>query len=363
MPQVPKISDLISENLSAFRPFKDEFVVLYRSFTRELPNAVHSAIRESILKAIIPGLSAKTPLKVRLTIDTNVIVSDSIRVAKGKASTTDKLFDSPYIEIFAPQNIDQEVYNALKGKLKDPSKLSIAISRAGRLLSKIKHVPEASSEALRLAISELGHIDLDDVPFLAISIDTGSTAIISQDVKAFDYQHLVKRWSMKDGANMILTLQEGGFAIVVTSTTLNLVLEAFAKLVTLISNAIVQITEYSIQLIQAFLSKSLDVLSKLPKWFLAGILLATAIIGLAALINESFRNNLAASLNALWDAIKPTIKGVIEVFSGLIKLVWEATKSFMIGVVSIMKKGGPYFLIISGVLIDRMSELFPLLTT
>jgi len=351
--QIPQISDILTENSAELRRFRDEFDRNYRATVRMFPSDFIQKIRSFLLNALSSVLSNKQ-LKLKITIDTNIIVQDSIRLANGKASSTSMLLNSPYIDVFAPPNIEGEVIKTLKDKFKNNSaKLNLAISHAKFILSKIKIVPLFSSKAINLASSALSNVDKKDVPFLAVAIETRSEAILSHDKKAFGTEQFVRRWSIEDFANIVLSYHEGTLAIVVMSETFELMLKVFAGLIAIISNMIRQIISYMTNFLKAIISGSLDILSKLPKWFLWFLILIIGGVTIAAALSESFRSQLKEGLSTLWDIIRHFAESI---FNGL-KIIWnEIIKPTIKYVALLIEQMAPYFLVIFGVLIDRVSE-------
>ena len=351
MAQAHIISDIITEKYSELRSFRDEFDKNYRTIVRRFPDDLMQTIRSFLLKSFASVLSDKQlKLKFKITIDTNVIVMDSIRVANGKTSSTSILLGSPYIDVFAPPNIELEVTKALEDKFKNsPDKLKVALSHAKLLLSKVNNVSLFSPEVINLASSVLGNIDKKDVPFLAVAIETHSEAILSHDKKAFGTEKYVRRWDIKNFANIVLSFHEGSFAFVITSTTLKLMHEAFAGLMAIISNVMQEIISIMINLLNKIISGSLDIISKLPKWFLTILVF----IGIAALLSESFRNQLNEVLSSFWNIAMLIAK---QVFNGL-KIIWnEIIKPIIKYAALLIEQIAPYLLIVFGVLMDKIYE-------
>ena len=350
----PTIEDLINEKFSAFESFKKEFTLYYRNYIRDLPSEIHRTMRDWVIRAL--SLST-AKLKIRITVDTNIIVSDAIRVANGKQSSTIKLFSSPYVEIYAPKNITNEVIEKLKERVKDQLQLNKAISHARLLLSKVKIIDKVSDRALSQARSALEERDQKDVPFLAVSIYTGSNAILSRD-SDFDSQRLVKRWTMGEGADIILTYEEGAFSMFVIAKTFDILLSTFAKLLLVLFNAIVQIAKYFAQLIEALYSKSLDIISKLPKWLIAGVLTFAISIWLIALVSKEFRDGVTTFFNELWETFEPNIRKLIITFYDLFKVIYNAIKDLTVCIASMVEQMAPYFIIAFGILMDCTYKLF-----
>jgi predicted nucleic acid-binding protein len=344
------ISDIIAENYDELHSFKDKFYNYYRTMVRMFPNDLMQEIRSFLLYSLSSFLSDKQ-LKLKITIDTNIIVMDSIRVANGGISSTSILLGSPYIDVFAPPNIEREVTSALEDRFKNnPAKLKVALSHAKSLLSKVRIVSLFSPEAINLASSALSNIDKTDVPFLAVAIETRSEAILSHDIKAFGTEQIVRRWDIKDFANIVLNYHEGSLAIVVMSTTLELALKAFAGLMAIISNIIQEIISIMIKFLKAIISGSLDVISKIPKWFL--VFISVGIV-FAALLSKSFRNQLNEVLSSLRDIAMFIAK---QIFNGL-KIIWnEIIKPIIKYTASLIEQIAPYLLIVLGVLMDKIFE-------
>ncbi len=345
----PSFSDFAAENFPAFRPFKERFNEFYEEIVRDLPRDLHSLLKKAVTDSLSTILSG-SQWTLKLTVDANVIVADCIRVAEGKDSDTDKMLESPYVELYGPDKIDNEVFDVLKRKVKNPQQLKVAIARAKLLLSKINHVTSLSSRALRKAMDTIGNIDPGDVPYLAIALDTSSIAVLSQDKKAFGSQMLVKRWTMRDETTVVLTYEKGSLGLVVTSITLKLLFETFAKVIVLLLNAVFEIIGFALQVVKGFVGKSADVLSRIPKWLLVVILVLIITLAASAAINEDFRAALGDFLTQIFGA-----------FLSLIESFWTVLKALSMAVIvaikPILEDNLPYFLIVYAVLMDNIQGL------
>jgi phage-related protein len=162
---------------------------------------------------------------------------------------------------------------------------------------------------------------------------------------------------MGEAADIILTYEEGAFSMFVTANTFDVLLNTFAKLLLILFNAIVQIAKYFAQLVEALYSKSLDIISKLPKWFIAGLLSAIS-IALIALSRKEFRDRVTSFFNELWETFEPIIRKLINTFYDLFKIIYSVIKDLIVWIASMSKQMAPYFIIMFGILMDRMYKLF-----
>jgi len=117
----------------------------------------------------------------------------------------------------------------------------------------------------------------------------------------------------------------------------------------IISNVMQEIISIMINLLNKIISGSLDIISKLPKWFLTILVF----IGIAALLSESFRNQLNEVLSSFWDIAMLIAK---QVFNGL-KIIWnEIIKPIIKYAALLIEQIAPYLLIVFGVLMDKIYE-------
>jgi len=90
------LGDIIAENWDKFADLRDRAEKAFESLLRELPPDLYESLKEDLLGLIFPK-GHQTKLRVRLVIDTNIIIQDAFRVAKGLSSTTERLLTSAFV--------------------------------------------------------------------------------------------------------------------------------------------------------------------------------------------------------------------------------------------------------------------------
>lgn len=128
------------------------------------------------------GLDRLCP-RLLIVMDTNQVFNYLISRARNKSHPLDQLLSDEYVYISAPQHIDVEVSNHMN-EIATEKKLD-ANNMWTIWNMEVRPRIDVRSNISRLAwmeaSSRLGHIDPDDVPFLALYLDIGADVILSYD--------------------------------------------------------------------------------------------------------------------------------------------------------------------------------------
>jgi hypothetical protein len=143
------IDDVVSENAELLGLVKEGVREGLRRIARELPPGFHEEMRQALLEVTFRANGFhKSALRVKLLIDSNIIIAEAFRVAKGKPSTTERVLSSPFVEVFAPRLVWEEVEREIRKDLPKGASLERALAHAKRLLDLVKEVSQAASWAL-----------------------------------------------------------------------------------------------------------------------------------------------------------------------------------------------------------------------
>lgn len=86
--------------------------------SRKLPPGYYGEIRSMLLEImILTGLSGR--LVAKAVIDSCIVVSDALRVASGKPSSTERILSSEFSEVLAPRDIRDEVERNIRANLEE----------------------------------------------------------------------------------------------------------------------------------------------------------------------------------------------------------------------------------------------------
>lgn len=228
------IEDFMSENWEKFAAFEAAAEEGLIEISRKLPPDLHSIIRSKVLELLIGCVPVdvdehESTLKVRLVVDANIIIQDSFRVAKGVPSSTLRILSSPYLELVAPDIMEEEVVRIIREQLPKGASLNKAMAHSQELLSRIRMLPKATSRSIETACSLIAKHSPEDVPFLAVAIDTEADAIVSRDKRAFDQQDEVARWEVGDTVVACVTCESGSLSLVVLGATAEAIGEVFEQ--------------------------------------------------------------------------------------------------------------------------------------
>jgi predicted nucleic acid-binding protein len=352
------IQDFIDENWEQFSALESAAEEELTRISRELPAEFHEMIREQILKSLISSIpieneKAPSNLKVKLIIDANIIVQDCFRVAVGKLSSTERIFSSPYLDVVAPDIIQDEVERIIREKLPEGASLKKALSHARKLISRLKISSNVSSKAIDSARYFIEKHSSEDIQYLAMAIDHEADAIVSRDKRAFDAQPMVKRYELGEAVVISVTYESGALSLLVLGASAEIIGRALEKLVIAIIQIFETVLEIIATLIVAIVEKSFELISKIPTW--AWIIIVSACIGvlILAIFHEGFRDGLGEVANAAASFLADLANAVME--TG--KVIWNAFKNILIWLWNFILPVLTVILVVAGVLFKRVVRL------
>lgn len=258
-----KVYKRISEKYPDFDKEWNEFV-----------NGIGSKIVSSIKMAFKKQLTSFENIfsaSLSIVVDNNFIfgnIKNAInRNCHIDESFISKLAKSEFIKFYAPPKLKEELYAKIEKYLSDSKEL--AISYADNLLNHITIKDAAWVEEWQRANNLIGHIDVDDVPYLALAFNIGSHSIVSYD-KVFKKQNDVQIWDQKELGKVMTSYNSGTIAFMLmglSAITIVQVIKFVILILKLLFDAIIALVSNLIRLLSFI---------PLPVWLAGGALLAIA---------------------------------------------------------------------------------------
>ncbi len=306
---------------------------LIRKTSREIPVEFYKFLKEKVF-SILLGKEDMLAVKLKLVIDSNIIIKDAFRVARGIPSTTLRLLKSPFVELIAPRQIIEEVHKQVRTDIPPNTDLNLALAHANKFLQHVTIVDDVSLIAAELGLSK--KVKGNDVYFLALTVSSKAKAIVSMDKKAFEGIPEIRRWGMSETSKAIVSLESGALSFSLFSVGIQLGGELLKYLIFPLLEAIAEIFKSIATLLVAGVAGIVNALEKVPEWIWLALLSAIVfIIGVA--VSENFRNKIGNFANSVYDFVIKIgkvsfsfLKDLITAFVDLMKLISDVLGPFII---------------------------------
>lgn len=323
------------------------------NIVNSLGNEFVELIRERFKNEIQPFESISN-FRFSVVIDNNFILGQIKNAVEKnieiKHTFIYRLVNSNYIDVYGPYKLREELFIKIKNVLKVKNEL--AVEYANLLIKNIIIKDAYWVDEWKKANNLIGHIDEDDVPYLALAIHINSHAIISKD-KIFHKQGASKAWKINDLDKIITSYNSGFISFCFLSTGVN-ILELVWKIIFSIFKVIGEILFELISSIGVLLDKSIQlILKNIPNeliYFFSSILVGVS------LFSEDFRNYAKDIFKRIGDFTKKAInkiKGFINWLINLIKELWEIYKP--IGITGLELAG--YFSLELQIMMEQIEKL------
>lgn len=333
MVEAVSIDDFLSENQSALKELAGSADEALGRTAVKMPPKFHREIQKGLLGVLLQYATEDGPEKrptVRLAIDSNIIVADAFAVAKGKPSRAPRVFESPYLELYAPRKIVEEVERSVVEDLPRGADLELAQSHARRLLARVKLVGSFNARA-KLRASELIELkDPDDVPFLAVAIEYGSDAILSRDMKSIGTQTEVPTWKLGKGMRAVASWEKGSLSLAVGASSAELALRALERVALVIANAFEEVLQLIVEFLAGLAGGVVNAVARLPEWAAMVIIGALALGTFLFISSEGFRERVAEGVTRVVDFLSPYMhrlvqaaSALVEILKGILVLCWN----------------------------------------
>lgn len=257
-----------------------------------------------------------------VVVDNNFVLGQIMGfVDKGKRfeqSFIYRMINASYIKVFGPHKLEEELRAKIDQHIKKDKKK--AHEYADEILKKIKIKDAKWVEDWKRAQDLIGHIDKDDVPYLALSFHTESHAIISGD-KVFENLSESKVWNMKDASRIITNYNSGFISFCFLGGVKDMIANVFKVLLVIIKN----LTEFIVNAITAIGRNLKDFLVSLNDEIPGELKCIVALlIAFGLITSEKFREFTANVVSKIGEFIKFLFQKLKE----FLKIIYNALKKF-----------------------------------
>jgi len=344
--QAIPMNEFIKGNLEYFAPLEEKADTELTRLSRELPAGYYENVREKLFEfLILGGLSGKITIKA--VIDSNIIVSDALRIANGNSSTTERILSSKFIKFIAPPDLRIEVERNIREHMTDASKCKIALNHAENLISHIQVVPVKSESIINRARLILSHHP-KDIPFLAMYFESEADAIITREKGTFDREE-VCRWDLRKAVETVVSYESGSLAFIIAGAAIDVLLELFQSILLTILTAICEGIGIIVNFLKDLATGIVNAISKLPDWAKIAIAIICGVGIIAIMLDEGLRNQLVDGLKKIGETLHAIVNTIINAIKEMLILVWNVTLPLTSTAV-----------IIGGVLLRRILSLIQL---
>lgn len=315
-PGLEALRSFSAEDYEHFAQFDNVVDETLKDASRALPADFYDNLRTGILRSLV-AVAGGTRLRVRLVVDTNILLMDAFRVARGVPSTTGRLLESRFVELVAPSEIRAEARSHVVRDLPKGASLKAAQVHLEMLLSRLVILEGLSAEAYRRAAAQMTRRDPKDTPFLAVVIETGAEGVVSRDKKAFESLEGVKRWELRELSELVYVYESGTLALAVGATATDGLLRLAAALLRVVAAAVFEALQVIAAIIVGLAEGTTEALSRVPSW--AWVALGLGLLGvlIGALLHEGFRDWLAGGISKVTDFLRTVGKAVVGALTAL----------------------------------------------
>lgn len=346
------LTDYLRKNREVFSALRGEGKAQIKKISKDFPPELHRKVRDEILGWVgVNGFDFS--FRFTFTVDSNIIISDAFRVAKGKRSTTHRIFCCPYVELVAHTNIRNEVMEAIEKDLPKGADEKKALSHADYLLSFVSTMTDPIASSLKTAADAIGDIDPYDVSFLAVTITSNSKAMISRDHSDNEGQIIVKRWDIRDYANIVSVTEGGVLSLYILSLAGMSAIKQVEYLIALLYDMISEVFESLKRFLSNIATSVVEAYEKLPPYLKEFLALAGVVSIIAIALRDNVRNPLVETRRKVMDSLADFLKYVKVKMKELFQGVRELTVLLWNQIVP----AGATVVVIAGVLWDTVLEL------
>lgn len=333
-PRAQSLENFRAANWERFAAFETQFQKEFTRYSRTLPAKFYKSLRDDLSKifgdpaSFLTRTDAAPSFRFRVVIDTNIVIQDSLAVARGKPSTTERILSSPFVRVLAPTTISDECERNLRvicKKRRIP--LEPALHHSRRLLSRVELViPERDPFVVR-ARELIGARSPGDVQFLAVALEFQTAAVVSRDRPAFENQAVTRRWELRNLVDSVVTFESGALSIVLVGAGVKALVKALQIVLVALVGALFEVFSIALQALAALVKGAIQALSAIPAWGWIVIAIALIGVGVYAASHPEFRNRVGQGIEALASGIRKLGEAIVEAGRAIVEgfftlLVW-----------------------------------------
>jgi len=305
------IKNFDKQNIDVFKDSYNNFRSLLSEIKKEFSPEILENLNEYFIY-ILNHIAEGFKFRLELVIDTNIIFAEIRAILKNNPSFLQKIIDFPFLKLFAPPKIKEELFNTINDDLPKELDRKKAISLANSFLEKIEILTQKKTAAWRKASLLLAEHDKNDVQFLALAISLNTHGIITKD-KHFAKQKVINVWKLGECGRIASTISHGVFSLYLLDMSLNRIFPELAKFLILFLQSFLEFC-YEIYIsIKSVYNYFANKYSTLPKWLKIAIPIGIITIpSLILVFSEKKRRYLKNFFINLKDNLKKCLKCVYD---------------------------------------------------
>lgn len=354
------VEDFRAENWQTFAEFENNFEKKFSAYARTLPARFYKSIREDLTKLfgdpagfLTQGEVAPT-FRFKVVIDTNIVIQDSLAVARGKPSTTDRILGSQFVKVLAPTSIAEECERNIRSICKRRRiPLEPALQHSRRLLARVELVDPTNEPYVQRARDLIGARSPEDISFLAVALEYQAAAVVSRDQRAFEGQAVTRRWELRNLVDSVVTFESGALSVVLVGKGASALIRALQTVVVAIASAILELLSIALQTLAALVRGAIQALSSIPAWGWLLVAVALLGVGIYAASHPEFRDRVGQGIAALAQGIRKLAEAIVQVGRAL----FEGFYSLLVWLWDLFLPLTTATVIVAGVLLRRMKGL------
>ena len=265
-------------------------------------------------------------LNISVVLDNNFVFGQiKAMVTKGtnlEDTFIFRLLNSVFVSVHAPYKLQEELYAKIDKYLE--AETTAAYKYAEYILSKIKLLDAYWTDDWKKANQQIGSVDEDDVPYLALAISIGSHAIISRD-KIFQLQSETSVWTIGETDRIMTTFNKGALSFSLIGLGV-VTIEGLYRLLSVLVKAIIEVIKELVTALVQLFQMIFKMISKIPPE------LGVIILGITLLYifsSEEFRQKGMVMFDKIKNNAKEYLQDLIEDlkhFKNQLIELWEIFK-------------------------------------
>lgn len=281
-------------------------------------------------------------ITMEIVVDSSSVINQLNHFAVGKSALLFHLVENPIFPLSAPPLLEKEVLDYIENKAKKKFNKEKLLEGWSILKSGITIKEIQNKEAIASA-TKIMKRDPNDIPFVSLIIDTGASAILSQDN---DFTDSVRRFTVSTLGEMVGVYHRGLFSFFIMSDIVPPVIELAGKLVVgvvkILFEFVVLIATFVKAIIKGAVNSLSNIASKLPDWAIGVLATVSIMMMILIAIDEKTRKKVISGLKSLWSKTKPIIDKITSWLSKCIEIL-----------LNYLEKASPY----AGMSIVAISDL------
>jgi len=306
-----------------FNDFQKKIDNELTGFIHNMPNELLNYVKRKILET--RTFSKNNSFQLELIVDTNILYSEVRSLMVNNSSFFLKIADNPFIKLYSPSQLRQELHEKIKHKFPREKKtknfdISECLAKADLLLSKITIRDDITTTSYEKAKSHLQRRDAKDISFVALNFTLRTHGILTMDRDISDNKE-IKTWKLSEAGKVITEINKGTFSFLILNASLPAIWEAIYVLITTIWASFIELIEGLITLFIAILTRNVSAISNMPP----ELALKIGVAAIFIMITDELREQVGEFFIILWEQIKKLVRTIREIF----RAIWETLKEII----------------------------------